>query len=167
MDYENDMRIDEASLDLEWLEQGALAHKYGEHWADCVRALTLAEEKVKLVRSELIKKAHENAEEIFDLAEGKSPTGPMVESYYRNHKRHKEAKDEWIQAQYEANVAETAKFEVSRTRKSALENLVQLHGQNYFAGPRMPKNLMEKRKEREANQRQINKDIGKNMRRKK
>lgn len=163
MDYEKDMYIDEDALDIEWLEQAELGRKYGEHWADCVRRLMIAEENVKLVRAELIKKAHEDAEKIFGLPEGKSPTGPMVESYYRNHKKHKAAKEEWIQAQYEANTAETAKFEASRTRKAALENLVQLHGQNYFAGPRMPRDLVKKREEREKKQREINKDIGKGM----
>jgi hypothetical protein len=163
MDYERDTYIDETALDIEWLEQPELARKYGEHWAECVRNLTLAEEKVKLVRAELIKQAHEDADEIF--GQGVKPTGQMVEAYYRTHKRHKKAKDEWVQAQYEANNAEIAKFEISRTRKSALENLVVLHGQSYFAGPKVPRNLQKKREDREAKQREINKDIGKRMQR--
>lgn len=167
MDYENDMYIDEEALDIEWLEQAALALKYGRYWAKCQQELIRCEEHIKLVRAELIKKAHTDAEKIFDLPDGKTPTGPMVEAYYRNHKRHKEAKEDWMEAQFEANVAEVAKFEISRTRKAALENLVRLHGQNYFAGPAMPRNLMEEREQRAKKQREVNKDIGKGMVRRK
>lgn len=143
MNYEEDIRIDETALDVEWLEQASLAMRYGKHWARCKMALTLAEEKIKVVRAELIKLANEDPDKY--LGEGTKATAPNIEAFYRMHKRHKEAKQEWIDAQFELNIAEIAKNEISFTRKAALENLVVLHGQQYFAGPRIPRDLSEQR----------------------
>jgi hypothetical protein len=140
MNYEKDVIIDESALDIEWVEQARLAIKYGRYWAECKQELTLAEENIKLVRSELVKEAFANGEELLGNAK---PTGPQIESYYRNHKRHKAAKQEWVDAKFEADVAEIAYKEISYARKAALENLVKLHGQNYFAGPSVPRDLTE------------------------
>ena len=139
MNYEQDMKIDEAALDVECVNQARLALKYGRHWAECRQELQLAEENIKLVRSELIKEANEDPEGY--LGAGIKPTAPVVEAYYRNHKRHKAAKKEWVDAQYEANVAEIAYKALTYDKKMALESLIKLHGQNYFAGPDVPRDL--------------------------
>jgi hypothetical protein len=143
IDYERDMRIDDSALDLEWEDQATLAMKYVKYYSKCRKRLTLAEEKIKVVRAELIKLANQNPDKF--LGNGVKPTAPNVEAFYRMHPRHKAAKDEWIEAQFELNMAEGAKSEISFTRKSALENLVILHGQGYFAGPTMPRDLKAQR----------------------
>jgi len=155
MDYEKDMKIDETALDVEWFEQAPLALRYGKYWARARRNLTIAEEKIKVVRAELIKLANLNPDKY--LGKDVKPTGPNVEAFYRNHSRHKAAKDEWIEAQYNLNMIEVAKNEISFTRKAALENLVKLHGQGYFAGPKMPRNLTEEMQKRDK---EVNKRIG-------
>jgi len=139
MDYEKDIKIDETALDVEWLNQPLLAVKYGKYYAECFKELQQTEENIKVIRAELIKKINDNPE--LYLGDGVKPTGPNVEACYRNHKDHKRAKEEWIEAQYNLNIASAAKSEISFSRKSALENLVILHGQNYFAGPKMPRDL--------------------------
>ncbi len=138
MNYEEDIRIDVDDLDVEWTEQATLALKYGKHYAQCRRELSEAEEEIKITRSELIKEANEDPEGCCDK---EKPNAGDIEAYYRNHKRHKKAKEEIIRLQYELDMAEVAKNEVSFTRKAALENLVVLYGQQYFAGPKMPRNL--------------------------
>ena len=162
MDYELDIEIDEDFLDIECLEQPGLALKYGKHWARCQRKLTQAEEKIKVIRAELIKQANDNPNKY--LGRGVKPTGANVEAYYRMHPKHIKAKDEWVQAQYECNVAAAAKSEFSFARKTSLELLVQLHGQNYFAGPRVPHNLSE---EREKRQKKVDQGIASKMKRNK
>lgn len=162
MDYEKEMEIDESALEQEWLDQTTLATKYGRNWAVCRQELTLAEENIKLVRSELIKEASEDPDHY--LGADVKPTAPVVEAYYRNHTRHKEAKKDWVDAQFEANVAEIAYKEISYTRKAALENLVKLFMADYFAGPSTPKDITEEREER---RKRHNKGIGKGMKRKK
>lgn len=157
MDYKKDMRIDESALDVEWLEQSDLALEYGGYWADAKKKLMIAEENIKVIRAELVKKANEDPDRY--LGSGVKPTAPNVEAYYRMHKLHKRAKDEWIEAMHECNMAEIAKNEISFTRKAALENLVQLHGQNYFAGPRMPRDLTKERQNRDTTRMSANKKV--------
>ena len=153
MNYELDIEIDDSALDVEWLHQPALALKYGVYLAECRQTLQQAEETVKLIRAELIKKANDDSDRY--LGKGVKPTGANIESYYRNHRRHKEAKEEWVKAQFEVNVAEVAYKEISTARKAALQNLVELHGQNYFAGPSVPRDLtyenLQKEKQKSSN----------------
>jgi len=142
LDYEHDIRIDENALDIEWLEQASLAYNYGKHYAECKRRFFEAEERVKIIRSELTKATNEDPEGTCGKAK---PIAADVEAYYRMHPSHIKAKNEWIQAQYEMDMAEVAKNEIGFTRKTALENLAKLLGMNYFAGPRTPRNLHEER----------------------
>jgi len=146
MNYEDDIRIDETALDVEWLDQASLAIRYGRHYAFCRRKLVQAEEKVKVTRAELIAEANSDPE---GCCNKKSPNAADIEAYYRIHKRHKEAKKEWAEAQFELDMAEIAKNEISFTRKVALENLVRLHGQQYFAGPKIPRDITWERKEKQ------------------
>jgi hypothetical protein len=145
MNYENDIRIDETALDVEWLEQAPLAMKYGRYYALAKRRLIEAEEKVKVTRAELIAEANADPE---GCCNKKNPNAADIEAYYRMHKRHKQAKEEWVTAQYELDMAEIAKNEVSFTRKAALESLSQLYMSNYFAGPKGPRDLTKAREER-------------------
>jgi len=153
MSYESDIKIDETALDIEWLEQAGLAFRYGRNYAECLKRFMYAEENVKIIRSELTIKVLENPDGT--LGKDIKPTGPAIEAYYRTHPKHKKAKEEWITAQEELNLAEIAKQEISVTRKKALENMVTLHGQQYFAGPSVPRNLtrewMAKEKQAKAN----------------
>jgi hypothetical protein len=142
LNYERDIQIDESVLDLEWLDQASLAYKYGRNYADCRRRFTEAEEKVKIIRSELVKKANEDPK---GTCGKDKPIAADIEAYYRSHPDHIAAKDEWVQAQYDLDMAEIAKNEIGFTRKAALENLVKLHGQQYFAGPKVAVDLHTKR----------------------
>jgi len=148
MNYERDMHIDDSALDVEWLEQAQLATKWGMYYNECKEEFTRAEENVKVVRAELVALANEDPEKY--LGEGIKATGANVEAFYRNHKDHKEAKERWIKAMRVMGDAEVIKNEISFTRKAALENLVVLHGQQYFAGPRVPRNLHDEREKRKG-----------------
>lgn len=162
MNYEEDVAIDESSLDLEWLNQPSLMMKYGQHRASLQRDLDLAEENIKVIRSELIKKANTNPDKY--LGVGVKPTAPVVEAFFRNNSRHKEAKQAYIDLQYEVNMAWIATNSID-ARKVALENLVKLHGQQYFAGPRVPNDITRSRKK--VNQAESNRGVAQKMRRQK
>ena len=146
MNYEDDIRIDETALDIEWLEQASLAMRYGQHYAECRRKLVEIEEKIKVIRAELIAEANEDPQRCCNKDK---PNAADIEAFYRNHKRHKRAKEQWVEAQYELDMAEIAKNEISFTRKATLENLVRLHGQQYFAGPQVPRDLASERQFRQ------------------
>ena len=162
IDYDRDMYIDETALDVESCDQASLAMKYIRHYARCRKALTLADEKVKIVRSELIMEANADPE---GCCGKKSPNAADIEAYYRNHVRHKAAKTEWVEAQYECDMAEGAKNEICFTRKAMLENMTVLFGQKYFAGPSVPRNLTEERDARRAKDKKVNSGVHRAMQR--
>ena len=159
MNYEKDIKIEETALDIEWLDQAALSLRYGKYFAECKRNLSNAQEKIKVIRSELVKEVNEDPEGCCNKSK---PNAGDIEAYYRNHKDHRAIKEKIIELQYELDIAEVAKNEVSFTRKAALENLVRLHGQQYFAGPSVPRNLEE---EVEKRQDRSNSKVGSRMKR--
>ncbi len=161
MDFEKDMYIDESALDVEWLGQAALALKYGKHLAELNHKLRQAEERKKTVRSELIQQANRNPEQCCDKAK---PNANDIEAYYRTHEEYMVCIDELLKIQYEVEYAEVAKNEIAFTRKKALEYLVMLHGQQYFAGPKVPRDLSKEWENKIKDQNAAEK-IGKNLRR--
>jgi len=161
LDYEKDIEIDESALDVEWLDQANLALRYGRHYVALRRQVQLAEERVKTIRSDLIAEANEDPEGKL----GKSkPNASDIEAYYRRSEVYRKAKTDLIDKEYELGYAEIAKNEISFTRKAALENLVTLHGQQYFAGPRIPRNLS-KEWENRKRQKGVDEKIARGMRR--
>lgn len=162
LEYTEDAKIDHMALDVEWLNQPALAIRYARQAAHLRRLANQAEERVKVVRSELVKKTSDDPKG----TTGKDkPTAVEVEAYYRNHPDHKEAKKDWIEADYEANYAEMAYKEMAFTRKAALENMVRLHAVQYYAGPSVPRDLNKEVLERHMDK-QTNQGIGEAIRRK-
>jgi len=148
MNYERDMYIDDSALDVEWLEQASLATKWGMYFNECKETFVRAEENVKLIKAELNTLVNENPDEY--LGAGVKPTVSNIESFIQTHQKYIDAKEHWINAMREMNDAEVVKNEISFTRKASLENLVALHGQQYFAGPRTPRNLSKEREHRKA-----------------
>ena len=143
IDFEKDIQIDEKALDVEWLEQGLLAMRYVKYLTKLKARVRRLEEKKKTIRSELILEANEDPEGTIGK---KKPNANDIEAYYRSHGDYKEVVEELLDAIEEAEFAELAKNEICWTRRLALENLVKLHGQMYFAGPSVPRDLTKERK---------------------
>lgn len=140
LNYEEDLRIDPTALDVEWLGQANLFMRYAEESAHAERVLGQAHEKVKTTRSELILEIQHRGTVMINGEEVKVKNADMVEAAYRTDARHIEAKQEMAIAEYNVNQLRSA-VSAFRMRKDALENLVRLHGQQYFAGPREPRDL--------------------------
>ena len=162
LNFEQDRKLDPNALDVEWMEQAGLAKAYGDYYNECQARKREAEEEIKVVRARLTLKANKYPDKY--LGQGVKPTAPVVEAFYRTHKDHIAAKDEWLAACEECDAAEIAKWEISSTRKTALENLVQLYQSNYFAGPNMPRNLAEELEKRNA---EVSKRVGEKLNKKK
>jgi len=161
IDYERDVKIDEQALDTEWLEQAPLARRYAKHLADCKNQVRQLEEKKKTIRSELINEVNKDPKMV--LGKDK-PNAADIEAYYRTHSDYKEVTEELNEAQYELDYAELAYQQIAWTRKKTLENLVILHGQQYFAGPSTPRDIS---KEWEQHEKQKQSDKKVQVRRKK
>jgi hypothetical protein len=153
MNYEIDVIIDETALDVEWLNQAPLAIKYGEFWAQKTMELSKLEEQLKIKCADLTDYINQNPSET--LGADVKPTVGNIESYLVRDKSVIKLKEDIRKTQYDVNMAVIAKIEISNTRKTALENLVKLHGQNYFAGPTMPRNLTEEKQYKEQLQKKV------------
>lgn len=136
MNYEMDVTPDESALDVEWLEQPALTLKYGMNCAKARDALDRCKEKLELVKAELdasIRK-HPERRDIQKLTEAVVQNAIITDTYYQD------TMEEYLQAKNEYEIARVALSAVE-AKKAALENLVRLHGMNYFAGPAVPRDL--------------------------
>lgn len=138
LNFEDDLRIDHNALDIEWINQPNLLMKYSEELAYAEKKVSKLHEELKVVRSELIKEANDDPEVV--LGAGKKAKDSLVEAYYRAHPRHRRIKTEMIDAEFEKAILYSAVVSLQH-RKIALENLVRMHGQQYFAGPQAPRDL--------------------------
>lgn len=153
MDYEKDIKIDESNLDLDWLEQPVLMMQYSRRAAAAKIEEDLANENLKVVEAELDKKIRE------DFADtGVKITEKVVQAAILTHLEHKTATQAVIDARYNTSIAKAA-VQAFEHKKSALENLVRLHGQQYFAGPSVPQDLVEKKNLRDVERKEINKKV--------
>ena len=146
MDYEKDVAIDPDALDVEWLRQAGLMLQYGKYAAQAKLELDAAKEKLEVVKAELAQAIRADPGK-FGLA--KVTEGAVTEEILTQ-KSHEEASGIYLAAKYEADMALYAVRAIEQ-KKTALENLVRLHGQMYFAGPTVPRDLS---KEWEQGQRQ-------------
>jgi len=149
-DYKQDVEIDEQALDVEWLDQAKLVMKYSRIQAEAERAYKQAKSDLEMVEAELTQEISSNPD-AFDLAK---TTNKAIESALVQQPGYIEAKEDKLEAKYEYDMAQAA-VNAMYSKKSALENLVKLHGQKYFAGPKEPRNLskefVDKKKQERAN----------------
>ena len=146
MNYDKDLKIDETALDIEWLNQPRIFMKYASAAAEAELLTDQLTEKVKTIKSTLIRKVADNP----GATTGKAkPTAQDTEAYYRTQTEYIEAKEREIQAKYESSLLWNA-VSAFHQRKLSLENLVKLHGQQYFAGPKVPRNLAQEVQNRET-----------------
>jgi len=136
--YEEDVAIDLNALDVEWLRQPELYRKYARKWEDAKTKLRDAKEKKKFVRSKLILKCHNNPDAC--LGGGLKSSDAKAEAYYRSHSEYQEVIQDILDCEEEVGILDVAKNEMFQ-RKTALENLVYLLGQKYFAAPKEPRDL--------------------------
>ena len=159
MKYKQDMKIDESSLDLECLDQSSLMMEYGELLAAAKQKRDKAKEAMDVVRSEI------------DLEVRKDPgkyglekaTESAIQNTVTKQASYQEAVSDYLDSKHEADILSGAVNAIEQ-RKSMLEALVKLHGQQYFAGPRVPRDLSA---ERQKKRDQSNSNVSKRLKRKK
>ncbi len=144
MDYEADIAIDETALDIEWLDQPRLMLKYCKHAARARRIMDRTKEALEVCKAQVDKHVRTDPEKfgIMKLTEA------TVQGAILLHEDYIDAMSKYIDTKYEYEVASLA-LRSFEQRKSALENLVRLHGMSYFAGPTSPRNLNIERTKKE------------------
>lgn len=159
LNYEKDIHIDEDQLDIEWLEQPTLMLKYCRHEAETEQKFEIEKTKLDLLKSELDNQIRKNPKD-FGL-EGIKITEAVVSNTILASEEYQDAYIEYMDVKFERDMAKNAVKAISQ-RKDALENLVKLHGQSYFAGPKMPRNIHEERQQRNK---AVNEKIATSMKR--
>lgn len=147
--FENDVEIDPFNLDAEVLSYPRLVGQYAALAAEANKAAKLAEEKVKTLRSELVKEAN-TVDNI--LGKGVKPTVQTIEAYYRTDEDYKEAKQAMIEAQFEADIMNGCVSAINSKRYMLSESL-RLISMEYFSTPNMPHNVQDVVKKLEENRR--------------
>lgn len=147
--YEEDVEIDESILDVMWIDQPRLTAKYCRIMAHYQRTMDLAEERVNFVKSTLARdiRADPSAHDVVPGSRG--ITEDQIKAATRVNEEYRAANRAYIEAKYQFEVARGAVKSVDN-RKAALENLVRLHGQQYFAGPSVPHDLSVERQRHDA-----------------
>jgi hypothetical protein len=142
--YETDIEIDESALDVEWVGHASLMLRYTRTAAESHKEMNLAKARLDYVKARLDKEIRENPD-AYGL--GTRITEGSISSAIRLSEDFEEANHGLIEKEFEYEVAAGVVRSFDH-RKSALENLVRLHAQSYFAGPSVPHNLSEERSKR-------------------
>ena len=136
LDYEDDILIDPDRLDVEWINQPVLFNQYSRKCAEAKRQLDEVKSNLDVVRAETAKKVRSDPKKykIEKVTESQINDAVMTSVKYM------QANDELIEARFEADLLLSA-VRAFDQRKTALENLVRLLGQDYFAAPITPHEL--------------------------
>lgn len=125
------LEIDEDNLDREWLGQSALYCKYAQRAARERFKVDEAKARLDVVRAKLDKAIRSDPGE-FDL---EKVTESQVSNTILLQPDYEDALKAVHEAQYDVRMVEAAVGALDQRRK-ALENLVYLHGQQYWSTPR-------------------------------
>ena len=129
LDYEKDLHIDKDSLEECLVEQPELYAKWSNIWAEATRERDQAKENLNIKKADLDMKVRKSWDILgFD----KKPTDMAITTWICAHGEYREANSELIQATYAVNVLDAAKWSFQH-RKDALDNLVKLYLNNYYA----------------------------------
>ena len=159
MNYEKDLKIDVDSLDVEWADQPTLMIKYTKIAAEARMELDEAKENLGIVKAEIDLEIRRDPEK-FDIVK---VTESAIQSAIILEENYGKANSRCLKAAYELEMAQGAVRAMDQ-RKQALENLVRLHGLQYFAGPKVPRDLS-KEYQKKQNQKKADSTVSSKMRR--
>jgi len=140
MSYESDIAIDETALDVEWVDHPRRMLLYCSNVAEAHKEMDLAKERLDFVKATL-------DQEVRAAQSGPKQTEAQISALVIVHPEYVNASREYIERKYDHEIAVGA-VRAFEHRKTALENLVRLHANAYFAGPAIPHNLSEERQRR-------------------
>jgi len=126
--------IDINRLDEEWINQPKIFFKYASQLADARRKLEEAKAELDVIRAEIDLDIRSNPTNYFGNKIGKT-TESLITSTILQQSKYQEALLSFRKRKHRIDILQAAVNALDH-RKSALERLVSLHGQNYFATPK-------------------------------
>ena len=133
-DYEEDLAVNVNALDIEWLDQPRLFMKWSKLSAEARKKADDAKSNLDVVRAE-------QDDQIRTSYGGeKKPTEAAITNMVIMSSAFRKATRKYHKARFNVVVLDGA-VKSFEQRKTSLENLVRLQGQQYFAGPSAPREL--------------------------
>lgn len=137
MDLKAITEIDHNALDVEWVNHPKV-------FMEVSSMLVMEKLKLKKLTMRLDVKEADALKEIQEAPENfgfpKKPTIPEVKAAVAVHEDVKAIRKKLIDQEYEVNMLSACVSSLEH-KKRALESLVTLHGQNYFSGPSVARDL--------------------------
>lgn len=129
-DYAEEVKINAADLESEWLEQGSYYLHYGEGHANAIFDKDISKSELDYVHSVLYDEVKTDWKKHFDT----KPTEVAIKEWITRNPRHRKAELAFIKATRDANVLLNVKNSFEH-RKKALENLVSLKITGMYSEP--------------------------------
>lgn len=147
LNYEKDRHIDESALDVEWLNQPNLMFLYSAALAEAESELDGFQEELSLLKADIDKEIRESPKN-FDIDINKIKlTETLISNTVNKQEEVQELNKKILDAKYEVKVLKGG-VESMQHRKFALQGMVELFSRQYYAGPKVPRNLPEEVKSR-------------------
>ena len=143
-EYNQDLKIDFAQLDINWRDHSANYMKWSEKWVNAVSERDRAKEAVDVLKAELNIKYRKK------LDDGKKPTEGAITAAVLSDNVYKEQQQNLLDTNERVNLLATTKTAFEH-RKKALEGLTQLWLGGYFSNPNIPSEIKEQFKEGDVN----------------
>ena len=123
--------VDQSRLDEEWVRQPAVYYDYATRLADARLTLEEAKTDLEVIRADYDIDIRGNPE-TYDL---EKTTEKLIESVIAQQDEYQKALRNAQKAKHEVDLLQAATQALDH-KKQALQSLVNLHGQNYFATPK-------------------------------
>lgn len=135
-EFEKDTQINPEALDVEWIRQPALVAKYAQASAYAKDAVSRAKDNLEVVKAQMDGEIRKDPAK-FGVDK---VTEAVVSATILKTGEYQLANDEYLKSKLSADLVQAATIALDH-KKAALENLVRLMGQQYFAGPREPRDI--------------------------
>jgi hypothetical protein len=136
-EYERDTTVDHNALDVMWVDQPTLMGKYTKKLAEAEKEVDRLEERLGIKKAKLDRDIRTDPESFgihIKLTEA------LILGEIAMDREYKKLRAEFIEAKYEKKMLQGAVKAIEH-RKDSIEGLAKLLGQNYFAGPKSPRDL--------------------------
>jgi len=140
--FKHDLEIDPNELDVAAAMQGELFFKWAQKSVVGAEARDMMKLRLDVITADMSNKIRldPDAYGVQKITETSIVTAVKASAEYI------EAYEKWVESKKEAELLSQAVVAMEQ-RKRMIEILVTLHGQQYFAGPSVPRNLVEAWKE--------------------
>ena len=137
-EFEKDLQIDPAQLDVMAGLQGELFFKWAEKSVKARTNVDAAKFRLEVLYATVSNKVRLDPDRfgVSKITESSVDTAVKISPEYM------EAYEAWLEARGESSLLDRA-VEAMEQKKRMIEVMITLHGQEYFAGPSVPRNLTE------------------------